>query len=79
MREAPERAGTQGGSEGTLDTSCSHARKMMEIREAVFGIATAAAVADRWLRMDVPDIGEARQLLKTIMNASERATTIIGR
>jgi hypothetical protein len=58
-------------------SDCPHAKKLIEIQETVFGIATAATVCDRWLTKDAPDIDEARDLLKLIIEASERATIII--
>jgi signal transduction histidine kinase len=49
-----------------------------EISQPLAGIATRAAAALRWLRMEKPDIEKAQTALESIVAASHRASDIIS-
>jgi signal transduction histidine kinase len=58
---------------GELSASIAH-----EVNQPLTGISARASAAVRWLAKDPPDIEKVRNMLREIVNASDRAADIVG-
>src|ERR1051325_6663134 len=58
---------------GELSASIAH-----EVNQPLTGISARASAAVRWLAKDPPDIEKVRNMLREIVNASDRAADVVG-
>jgi len=63
----------------TVAKVCPAAQALLDLREPIFGLTTAARVCERWLRQEPTDLGEVKLLLAGIIRTSEAATAILNR
>jgi signal transduction histidine kinase len=58
---------------GELSASIAH-----EVNQPLTGISARASAAARWLAKEPPDIEKVRNMLREIINASDRAAEVVG-
>jgi len=58
---------------GELSASIAH-----EVNQPLTGISTRASAAVRWLAKEPPDIEKVRNMLREILNASDRAAEVVS-